>query len=307
MVHETIAATNAVVTLDVALPDIFWGWYVTMNMWAKSIGTGLIFMLFLLLRKNSSEMDGLRTPTIIVSFVMMNIFLLFTLADLHQPFRMWHIFFYPHWTSAITVGAWMASIFVGVEFLMIAVMLRKDKCLLTKDSKGFFDKSLFWMSILAIPVTLYTAAIMAESTARELWQMPTESAQMILAATLSGSAAIILIGGSKLSDESKNFFATILGLSALMAFIIYMSEYIFGSMKAEEVGAILAYVKGNGEYATMFWVGQWVAYIIPMVLIGLYRSNKNASLLSLAAILAIAGLWIVKHVWLVIPQLLPLS
>jgi len=307
MVHETLAATNAVVTLDVPLPDIFWGWYVTMNMWAKSIGTGLIFMLFLLLRKNASEMSGLRTPAIIVSFVMMNVFLLFTLADLHQPFRMWHIFFYPHWTSAITVGAWMATIFVGLEFVMMAMMIRKEKCLLTKDATASFDKILFWVTILAIPVTLYTAGIMAEATARELWQMPTESVQMLLAATLSGSAAIILLGGSKLSDETKNFFASILGLSALLAFIIYMSEYIFGAMKAEEVAAILEYVKGDGEYATMFWIGQWMAYILPMILVALYRVSKSSSILSLAAILAIAGLWIVKHVWLVIPQLLPLS
>jgi len=307
MVHETLAATHAVVTLDVALPDVFWGWYVTMNMWAKSIGTGLIFMLFLLLRKNSNEMSGLRTPAIIVSFVMMNVFLLFTLADLHQPFRMWHIFFYPHWTSAITVGAWMATIFVGLEFVMMALMLRKDKCLLTKDATGLFDKLLFWVTLLAIPVTLYTAGIMAESTARELWQMPTESVQMILAATLSGSAAVILLGGSKLSDETKNFFASILGLSALLAFIIYMSEYIFGSMKSEEVAVILEYVKGDGQYATMFWIGQWVAYILPMILVSLYRVSRSSSILSLAAILAIAGLWVVKHVWLVIPQLLPLS
>ncbi len=307
MIHETLAATNAVVTLDVALPDVFWGWYVTMNMWAKSIGTGLVFMLFLLLRKNSSEMSGLRTPAIIVSFIMMNVFLLFTLADLHQPFRMWHIFFYPHWTSAITVGAWMATIFVGLEFVMAAMMIRKDKCLLTKNATESFDKLLFWVTLLAIPVTLYTAGIMAEATARELWQMPTESVQMILAATLSGSAAIILLGGSKLSDETKNFFASILGLSALLAFIIYMSEYVFGSMKAEEVTAILAYVKGDGEYATMFWIGQWVAYILPMALVGLYRVSKSNSILTLAAILAIAGLWVVKHVWLVIPQLLPLS
>ncbi len=307
MIHETLAATNAVVTLDVALPDVFWGWYVTMNMWAKSIGTGLIFMLFLLLRKNSSEMSGLRTPAIIVSFVMMNIFLLFTLADLHQPFRMWHIFFYPHWTSAITVGAWMATIFVGLEFIMMAMMIRKDKCLLTNNATASFDKLLFWVTLLAIPVTLYTAGIMAESTARELWQMPTESVQMILAATLSGSAAIILLGGSKFSDKTRNFFASILGLSALLAFIIYMSEYIFGSMKAEEVTAILAYVKGNGEYATMFWIGQWVAYILPMILVALYRVSKSSSILSLAAMLAIAGLWVVKHVWLVIPQLLPMS
>ncbi len=307
MIHETLAATNAVVTLDVPLPDVFWGWFVTMNMWAKSIGTGLVFMLFLLLRKNSSEMSGLRTPAIIVSFIMMNVFLLFTLADLHQPFRMWHIFFYPHWTSAITVGAWMATIFVGLEFVMAAMMIRKDKCLLTKNATESFDKLLFWVTLLAIPVTLYTAGIMAEATARELWQMPTESVQMILAATLSGSAAIILLGGSKLSDETKNFFASILGLSALLAFIIYMSEYIFGSMKAEEVTAILAYVKGDGEYATMFWIGQWVAYILPMALVGLYRVSKSNSILTLAAILAIAGLWVVKHVWLVIPQLLPLS
>ncbi|SFV61040.1 Fe-S-cluster-containing hydrogenase components 1 [hydrothermal vent metagenome] len=300
MVHESIAATHAVVTLDVALPDVFWGWYVTMNMWAKSIGTGLIFMLFLLLKKNPNEMSGLRTSTLIVSFVMMNVFLLFTLADLHQPFRMWHIFFYPHWTSAITVGAWMATVFVGLESLMIAVMI-------LKKNTELFDKLLFWVTLLAIPVTLYTAGIMAEATARELWQMPTEAVQMILAATLSGSAAIILLGGSKLSDETKQFFGAILGLSALMAFIIYMSEYIFGAMKAEEVAAILHYVKGDGEYATMFWIGQWTAYILPMLLVALSRVSKSNSILSLAAILAIVGLWVVKHVWLVIPQLLPLS
>ena len=300
MVHETLAATNAVVTLDVALPEVFWGWYVTMNMWAKSIGTGLVFMLFLLLRRNPEEMKGLRTSAMIVSFVMMNIFLLFTLADLHQPFRMWHIFFYPHLTSAITVGAWMASVFVGLESLMIVVMLLK------KD-EALYDKLLFWTTLLAIPVTLYTAAIMAEATARELWQMPTEAVQMILAATLSGSAAMILLGGNKLSDETKSFFANILGLSALMAFIIYMSEYIFGAMKAEEVAAILHYVKGEGEYVTMFWIGQWVAYILPMILVALYRVSRSSAMLNLAAILAIVGLWVVKHVWLVIPQLLPLS
>jgi len=300
MVHETLAATNAVVTLDVALPDIFWGWYVTMNMWAKSIGTGLVFMLFLLLKKNADEMSSLRTPTLIVSFVMMNVFLLFTWLDLHQMWRMWHIFVYPHWTSAITVGAWMATLFVGLEFVMIAVMILK------KDETTF-DKLLFWTTLLAIPVTLYTAGIMAEASARELWQMPTESAQMILAATLSGSAAMILLGGSKLSDESKKFFGSILGLSALMAFIMYMSEYIFGAMKAEEVAAVLHYVKGDGEYASMFWIGQWVAFILPMILVALSRVSNSSSILSLAAILAIAGLWVVKHVWLVIPQLLPLS
>ena len=298
--HEILAATNAVVTLDVALPGIVWPWLVTVNMWAKSIGTGVIFMLFLLLKKYPDEAGKLRFPVTVVSIVFIHIFLLFTLADLHQPFRMWHIFFYPHLTSAITVGAWMATAFVGLLFLLAFLSFVK------KDNAAF-DKTLTWVVVLAIPVTLYTAALMSECTARELWQMPTESAQMIFAALLSGSAFMILVFGGKLSWEANKSLSNILALSAFMSFILYMSEYIFGAMKAEEVAAVLEYVKGDGPYAVMFWIGQWMTYLLPMLLILLARSSKSESILKLAAILALVGLWIVKHVWLIIPQLLPMS
>ncbi len=297
--HEILAATNAVVTLDVAIPGIVWPWLVTVNMWAKSIGTGVIFMLFILQRTHPNSVSKLRLPIAITAFVFINIFLLFTLADLHQPFRMWHIFFHPHWTSAITIGSFMASAFLGLLTLLVFLAWKKND--------ETYDKVLLWTAILAIPVTLYTAALMAQCTARELWQMPTESAQMILAATLSGSAAMILLGGNKLSYEAKKSLGVILGLSAFMAFIIYMSEYIFGPMKAEEVAAILEYVKGDGEWTVAFWLGQWIAFILPMLLIVLSRASKSESILKLAAILALVGLAIVKHVWLIIPQLLPMS
>ena len=297
--HEILAATNAVVTLDVAIPGIVWPWLVTVNMWAKSIGTGLIFMLFMLQRTHPDSVSKLRLPIAITAFVFINIFLLFTLADLHQPFRMWHIFFHPHWTSAITVGSFMASAFLGLLTLLVFLAWKKND--------EAYDKVLLWTAILAIPVTLYTAGLMAQCTARELWQMPTESAQMILAATLSGSATMILLGGDKLSYEAKKSLGVILGLSALMAFIIYMSEYIFGPMKAEEVAAVMEYIKGDGPYTVMFWLGQWMTYILPMLLIVLSRSSKSESILKLAAILALVGLAIVKHVWLIIPQLLPMS
>ncbi|MDD2448034.1 MAG: polysulfide reductase NrfD [Sulfurimonas sp.] len=298
--HEILAATNAVVTLDAALPGIVWPWLVTVNMWAKSIGTGVIFMLFLLIRTHPDQVKGLRFPTTVVALIFIHIFLLFTLADLHQPFRMWHIFFYPHLSSAITIGAWMATIFVGLLFLLAFVsFIKKDDAL--------FDKILTWVVILAIPVTLYTAALMSQCTARELWQMPTESAQMMFAALLAGSAFMILLGGNKLNYEAKKTLGVVLGLSALMSFILYMSEYIFGPMKAEEVAFILEYIKGDGPYTVMFWLGQWITYLLPMLLIVLSRASKSENLLKLAALLALVGLWLVKHVWLTIPQLLPMS
>ncbi|MFA6197038.1 MAG: NrfD/PsrC family molybdoenzyme membrane anchor subunit [Sulfurimonas sp.] len=300
MVHETIAATNAVVTLDVALPGIVWPWLVTVNMWAKSIGTGVIFMLFLLLKKHPEQAGSLRFPTTVVSIIFIHIFLLFTLADLHQPFRMWHIFFFPHVTSAITVGAWMATAFVGLLFLLAYQSF-------IKKNNAAFDKTLTWVVLLAIPVTLYTAGLLSQCTARELWQMPTESAQMILAALVAGSSFMILLSGSKLNYEAKKTLGVVLGLSAFMSFILYMSEYIFGPMKAEEVAAVLEYIKGDGPYTVMFWLGQWMTYLLPMLLIILSRASKSENILKLAAILALAGLWLVKHVWLIIPQLLPMS
>ncbi|WP_455757755.1 NrfD/PsrC family molybdoenzyme membrane anchor subunit [Sulfurimonas sp.] len=298
--HEILAATNAVVTLDVALPGTVWPWLVTVNMWAKSIGTGVIFMLFMLLKKYPEQAGKLRFPTVLASIIFIHIFLLFTLADLHQPFRMWHIFFYPHITSAITVGAWMATAFVGLLFLLAFLSFIK------KDDAAF-DKALPWVVALAIPVTLYTAGLMSQCTARELWQMPTESAQMIFAALLSGSAFMILLSGNKLDFEAKKSLSNILALSAFMSFIMYMAEYVFGPMKAEEVAAVLEYIKGDGPYTVQFWLGQWIAYLLPMLLIVLSRVSKSESILKLAAILALVGLYLVKDVWLNIPQLLPMS
>jgi Ni/Fe-hydrogenase subunit HybB-like protein len=299
MAHEIIAATNAVVVLDVALPGIVWGWIITMNMWMKSIGTGIIFLTFFLLKKYPVETGFIRFPAVVISIVTIHLFLFFTVIDLHQMFRFWHIFFYPHMTSAITVGAWMATGFVGLILGMAYfIYMKKDEAM--------YDKLLNYTVVLAIPVTLYTAGLMAQSTARELWQMPTESAQMILAALLAGSATMLLMGGNKFSDAIKKDLGVILGLSALAAFILYMAEIIFGPMKAEEVAAVLEYIKG-GEYTVMFWMGQLLAFIVPMVLVCMSITKKSYYLLKIAAISALIGLWISKHVWLVIPQLLSMS
>lgn len=299
MVHETIAATNAVVVLDVALPGIVWGWIITMNMWAKSIGTGIIFLAFYLLKKHPEQTGFIRFPVVVISIVFIHIFLFFTVIDLHQMFRFWHIFFHPHFNSAITIGAWMATAFVGLLFGMAYfIYLKKDEAM--------YDKLLGWTVLLAVPVTLYTAGLMAQSTARELWQMPTESAQMILAALLAGSATMLLLGGNKFSDAVKKDIAIVLGLSAAAAFILYMAELILGPMKAEEVAAVLTYVKG-GEYTVMFWIGQVMAFIVPMALVCLSLKNQSYYLLKIAAVSALIGLWVSKHVWLVIPQLLPMS
>ena len=316
MDHGTvIEATKAVVTLDVALPGIIWGWMITLNMWAKSIGTGVVLVgAFLLYRHKKEAMPNLRWLMPVISFIALNVFLLFTLLDLHQPLRMVNIFFHPHWTSAITVGAWMASLFTGLITLMMAIGLLDAfpdlgrhlgiaKTLRAKSS--LYEKVFPFVVFLAFPVTMYTAIIMAEASARELWAAPAELIQMLLAAFMVGSASLILIA-DKWSAEAKKDLAWILALSVAASFIMYMGEYFF-SFKAAEVEATLAYVHSGGSYNLQFWAAMVLGYIIPFFIAIGSLKVENRTMMKFAAVTTLIGLYLAKSTWLEIPQMIPLS
>jgi len=300
MDHSQII-NNAVVTLDVALPGIVWGWMITLNLWAKSIATGTILVgAFLLARhKDEGDVNGIRMLIPIIAFIFLNIFLLFTLLDLHQPFRMIHIFIHPHWTSAITVGAWIATALTGVIAFMTYLSIIK------KETKGLYDTLLKAAVFLAIPTTLYTAVIMGESSARALWVTPAEMMQMAFAAFLAGSAVLAFFSG-RWSKEARKDLAIILAIAASLSLLMYLGEYFF-SWKDAEVEATMAFVHSGGEWNTMFWLGQIIGYMIPIALSIMAIRNGSEGLLKIAAICALIGLFIAKHVWLIIPQLLPLS
>jgi len=315
MVENTIHATQAVVTLDVALPGIIWGWMITLNMWAKSVGTGVILVgAFLLYRHKREEMPNLRWTMPLISFIFLNIFLLFTLTDLHQPYRMINIFLHPNWTSAITVGAWMASLFTALITLLAVIGFFdahpdvRRNCALAKKvraNSGLYEKIFPFVVFLAIPVTLYTAIIMAESSARELWQAPAEVMQMMWAALLAGSAALSLVS-DKWSRETRRDLALVLAIATFFSFLMYMGEYFF-SFKSAEAEATLAYVHAGGAYNVEFWFGMALGFIIPFFLAVSNMKSDNKTLLRFAAILALVGLYMAKDVWLKIPQMLPLS
>jgi len=315
MSANIISATNAVVSLDVALPSIIWGSIITVNMWAKSIGTGIILVgAFLLYRHKHEDMPSLRWLMPVISFVALNVFLLFTLIDLHQPYRMINIFLHPHFTSAITVGAWLASLFTGLVTLMALIGLFdhfkefRTSCPLAKSMRaksGLYEKIFPFVVFLALPVTLYTAIIMAQSSARELWQTPAEVAQMLLAGLMAGSATLILISSSW-SNEVKKDLAFVLTFVIFVSFLMYMGEYFF-SFKSSEAEATLAFIHLGGSYSFEFWFAMIVGFIIPFVIGFLNLKNVNLTLLKAGAVMALIGLFFAKDVWLKIPQMLPLS
>ena len=316
MVESTIHATQAVVTLDVPIQGIVWGSIITVNMWAKSIGTGVVFLaVFLWYRHQKDDTPNLRWIMPVIAFLSLNVFLLFTLIDLHQPYRMIHIFTHPHWTSSITVGAWLASLFLGLITVLMIIGaadafpgLGGKKCKITaiaRNNSAVYEKIMPFLVFLAIPVTTYTAIIMAQASARELWQAPTEVMQMMWAALMAGSAALIFVSGSW-SREARKDLALVLTIAVFFSFAMYMSEYFF-SFKSAEAEAVLAFVHAGGEFNIEFWFGMTLGFIIPFFLGMSYMKSENITLLRFAALSALVGLFFVKDVWLKIPQMLPLS
>ena len=291
---------GAEVTFDVALPKVVWGWLVSTNMWAKSIATGT-FLLGVYFIKKYPEKDAFFRKWIpILGLIFIGITLLVTVLDLHHMFRFWKIFVFAHFTSAVTLGAWVVSAFVIV--LLIAFWSW------VTGNKKLFDKVMLPGFIIAFFSTIYTAGIMGEATAREIWVFPAEMIQMILSATLAGSAAYILIMTiyKVEMEEVKRELGYILVGSAFLSGMMYVGEIMFARMHSEfshKAVEILTF----GELAPMFWVGIFLTFVIPIVLVGIANEKKKYEYALLGSASALVGLWLVKHSWLLAPQMLPLS
>lgn len=303
MIFESLVANvpvlkSAIVTLDVLFTQVAWGWIIVMNMWAKSIATGVFFVGVYMMRKYPTSETFYKYLIPLIGLVFVGITLLFTVIDLHKPFRAFYIFLHSHFTSAITWGAWFINLYSLVLVLWLWAVIKKDDKL--------FSKLTVPGLVIAFVTTVYTAGLMGLSNAREIWQAPTEIVQMLLAAGLAGSAILLIVGKINLEDEQKFKLGTILGFSALISFVIYVSEVIFAPTKSEEGEWTIHYLThgGTGVY---FALGLLLAFVLPSALACAANRTKKSVFLLPAAVLALVGLWMVKHVWLIAPQMMPLS
>ena len=303
MIFESLVANvpvlkSAIVTLDVLNTQVAWGWIIVMNMWAKSIATGVFFVGVYMMRKYSVSENFYKYLIPLIGLAFVGITLLFTVLDLHKPFRAFYIFLHSHFTSAITWGAWFINIYSLVLVLWLWAVIKKDEKL--------FSKLIIPGLVVAFMTTVYTAGLMGLSNAREIWQAPTEIVQMLLSALLAGSAVFILVGKFNLNEEQKLKLGTILGFAALLSLIVYVSEVIFAPTKSEEAEWVIHYLTSGGT-AAYFGLGLTLAVALPALLAFVSNKTKNSIFLLPAAVLALVGLWMVKHAWLVAPQMMPLS
>jgi protein NrfD len=206
------------------------------------------------------------------------------------------MFVWPHLTSAINLGAFVLSAY---DFLTLGMAY-----LAWKKKDELFDRLITPTWVIAFLSTIYTAALLGQANARELWSTPTEVAQTLLAATLAGSAVLLFF--KDLEADERGVFAWVLGLSAVVALTIFVAEVIFAPQKSEEA-EYLVQILVSGQLRLLFMAGLGLGFVVPAVLAFTELKRQSTALLPLAAASGLIGLWMVKHAWLIAPQLIPLS
>jgi Fe-S-cluster-containing dehydrogenase component/formate-dependent nitrite reductase membrane component NrfD len=284
--------------------DVFhprpWGWKVALYLWTKGFGAGAFGLVFLAASLGlAAPSQFVRLAAAFVSLAGVGLTTLLLVWDLKRPERFLTILYRPQWRSWLTIGAF---VLVGYSGLLGAWFLGTwfgvDEALLT---------ALGWPTVvLAALAALYTAFLLGQCEARDLWQSPSLIVVLLAQATILGAASLLAVGvltGAPASIVEVGRIA--LGAGAFVNLV----ALVLGEATARHPttnGRAAAHVLVRGPYRTNFWLGGVIAAgAIPL---GVALAAPVAGpLLVAAGIIAAAGLLWYELGFIAAGQAVPIS
>ena len=276
-----------------------WGFDLALYLLFKGISTGAMFLSALLwLLGDRTWLTGLAGPAISVLFAIATAIVL--VIDLERPERFYYILTRPNWSSWLARGAFLITGHSGVASLWLFLYWMG------------WTSPLVWIApiamLLAIAATGYTGLLFAQGLARDLWQGPHATIDLLAQAAVEGAAAMLIAGIVFGDTASIRALTMTIAFGALAHLLILLVEHVFAP--SPTLGHDLA-VKAirRGPYARLFWLGAiGVGGIVPIVLIALAAGSGFASTLAvLAALAALAGGFAWEYIWVDAGQSVPNS
>jgi len=186
-----------------------WEWYyIAMYFYIGGISAGAYFIGSLLELLKKEKLREISRTAYLTAFPLICITPVLLIADLGQPMRFWHLFFYTkdgmpymNLTSPLSVGTWALLIYSGMSFLSFLNALSEEGRLTSEALKKFH--ALF----NRVPHKVYAAAgsffgffvagytgVLVNTTARPLWEAtdPLFGPIFVASAASTGAAATAL-------------------------------------------------------------------------------------------------------------------
>jgi len=282
---------------DTPSKGILWGWEVAGYIFTKALAAGILglpMLLNLLGLVNVSEEVFL--PSAIASLILLGATGGLLIMDLDQPKRFFYVLLRPQWKSWLVKGGYILTIYgLLVTIFCIANLLNLEKM------NYWLVLPILFMGVL---LAIYTAFLFAQAKGRDFWQSPLLILHMFLHSIIGGSAVLILVNPlfqplNLMMPDLKNImiWAIIINLLSIFAELSFPHP-TEDSHRTKN----LIY---NGYFKYEFWLGViFFGSLIPVILL---FWTTIPLILSLASFLILIGVWYSIRIWLIAPQMIPLS
>ncbi len=287
------------VVYDVAHPAP-WGWKIAAYLWTKAIAAGVLIvaaMLFGVGTENERALIGISSP--IVAMIFTGLTALLLIFDLKRPDRFYYLLTKPNLRSWVAIGAYILIAYGGLSFvwLFTSILAGAPSGIIVYPAAAF-----------GIGSAGYSAFLFAQARGRDLWQSRLFLWQLLSQAIVAGASVLIILA----AVESSNLGTTgtldeILAISILVSLAIALGELFFERLS--EDAKLAADLMIRGELRRRFWLGAiGLGLMLPSVLVvaGLCTGVLTAPAV-LAAVCALAGIWIFESIWIEAGQAVALS
>ena len=276
-----------------------WGVDMVLYLLFKAIATGAMLVAALLWMLGfSGPLVTFAAPVLSLVFITLTAVVL--VIDLERPERFYYILTRSNWRSWMVWGAYFLT---GHGALSLAWLLF-----------GWFGANaalgalLIPVIIVGVLATSYTGFLFAQGLGRDLWQGPSAAIDLIAQSTAAGAASLLiasLLLGARAAAPVPALGWTLIA-SVIAHLVILIFEHVFAPSPTRH-HELATHTIVKGHYATLFW-GAAIAGggVLPVVML-LAFGTLSPAVVSVAALLALAGGAAWEYIWVEAGQSVPLS
>jgi Ni/Fe-hydrogenase subunit HybB-like protein len=167
---------------------------------------------------------------------------------------------------------------------------------------------LFWpLVITSLLTTCYTGFLFKQGLARDLWQGPQSTIDLLAQAVVEGCAVLLLASFVPGVPADRGFVPT-LGATLVLAMLVHLAlvafEYLLMPSPTRHHELAVVAIR-RGPFAKLFWGGA-IATAAVSAIVGAVWTGLPAAV-ALAAALALAGSFAWEYIWVEAGQSVPLS
>ncbi|HLJ35992.1 MAG TPA: NrfD/PsrC family molybdoenzyme membrane anchor subunit, partial [Ktedonobacteraceae bacterium] len=301
-------STSAHIVYDTPKNSAPWGSKVSAYLATKSIGAGVMMVaaLALALYGLSSPINGTMNALLgigapVIGGLLIAITLVLLIADLKRPDRAIFLVTKTNPTSWLVWGGYILGIFglIQAVWFVAALIGLSDVVRWLLIPAAFFGAA----------AAGYSAFLFGQAEGRDFWQSPLMLPILLVQATLAGAASLGLLAWALNAGSMLSAFFTVVLLIAVALHVLLVMVEVSGAHSNSHV-ATAAHFMTHGGLKDTFW-GPFFAVgsLLPLLLliIALFIPAAQPALLGIAGILALAGLFVYEHCFVVAGQIVPLS